>query len=225
MLWQEVSQSDSRIWAFTSITHPRLSRLLQLQIWNNQQPWTDPVTGSDYLPSSLKADWNPELFQGTDMAHRLPEIHQLLEWQSITSTVYPCCQNWGEFPTRVPLWSKAWGQQQREGRPSPRRGVESRCCWAAASANTPILGKSISRATQESCQAASPLPAILSTHYPPRRGQGSKEGYSRKQNRTPKWATWQRPPPTTTTAAISMKHIKHKYISDERELFLILALN
>lgn len=43
---------------------------------------------------------------------------------------------------------------------------------AAVSANTPILGETISSGTQECCQAVYPLPAILPTipHYPLRTG-------------------------------------------------------
>lgn len=61
-----------------------------------------------------KTDLNSEFFQSTGTAYWISTINQLLEWQSITSDVYPRCQNWGEFPIRNRLWSKAPSQQQRE---------------------------------------------------------------------------------------------------------------
>lgn len=65
---------------------------------------------------------NPEFLQSTDTAYWISTIYQLLEWQSITSNVYPHCQNWGEFPIRNRLWSKARSQRQREA--VSLRGVE-----------------------------------------------------------------------------------------------------
>lgn len=61
-----------------------------------------------------KIELNSEFFQSTDTTYWIAAINQLLEWQSITSNVYPHCQNWGEFPIRKPPWSESSSQQQRE---------------------------------------------------------------------------------------------------------------
>lgn len=122
-----------------------------------------------------KIDLNPEFFQSRHTTYWISAINQLLEWQSITSDVYPHCQNWGEFPIRSHLWSNASSQQQREA--GSLKGEErSHVVVKQQFLPTLILGKNISRGTQECCQAVYPLPAMLPTtaRYPLRRGREAR---------------------------------------------------
>lgn len=109
-----------------------------------------------------KIGLNPEFFQSTDTAHWISVINHLLEWQSITSEVYPHCQNWGEFPIRKCLWSKAWSQQEREA--VIPRGEEGVMLLSRSSlCQHSHLGEEHSQQYSRCCQAVHPLPAILPT--------------------------------------------------------------
>lgn len=109
-----------------------------------------------------KISLNPEFFQSTNTAHWISVINHLLEWQSITSEVYPHCQNWGEFPIRKCLWSKAWSQQEREG--VSLRGEEGVTLLSRSSlCQHSHLGEEHSQQYSRCCQAVHPLPAILPT--------------------------------------------------------------
>lgn len=131
-----------------------------------------------------KIDLNPEFFHSTDTAYWVSAINQLLEWQSITSNVCVRCQNQGEFPIRTRLWWKTSSQQQREAVGLQGEAGSS----AAVSANTPILGESISTGTQECCQTVYPLLAILPAipHYPLRTGTEARWNILENKTDSPK---------------------------------------
>lgn len=122
-----------------------------------------------------KIDLNLELFQSTDTAYWISAINLLLDWQSVTSNVYPHCQNWGEFPIRKHLWSKAWGQQQREAVSLQREEGSHAVVKQQILPTRSSWGRVLAVGTQECCQAVYSLPPILPTpHHPPRTGREAR---------------------------------------------------
>lgn len=137
-------------------------------------------------PEADKTVLNPEFFQSTDTTYWISTINQLLEGQSVTSNVYPHSQNWGEFPVRNHLWSKALSQRQREA--VSLRG-EERSHTVVKQWFLPTLsswGRALAVALKSAAKLFTHcLPSCTPHPFSSEEGKGNKVEHSRTKHRIP----------------------------------------